>query len=60
VKEVGPERILFGSDIPFGTTKRELDKILALNINDQDKGLILSENLRRLTGLEPLKKETYR
>jgi predicted TIM-barrel fold metal-dependent hydrolase len=57
VKEVGAERILFGSDIPFGTMRSELDKILALNISDKEKALILSGNLRRLAGIENLRPE---
>lgn len=51
VKEIGPERILFGSDIPFGQMKNELNKILSLPISDDDKELILSKNVRRLIGL---------
>jgi predicted TIM-barrel fold metal-dependent hydrolase len=52
VKEIGPERILFASDIPFGTMKNELNKVLSLPIGDADKELILSKNLKRLIGLD--------
>ena len=48
VEKIGRERILFGSDIPFGTMKRELEKILSLPIGDDEKECILSKNL---TGL---------
>jgi len=51
VKEIGPERILFGSDIPFSTMKSELGKIQALDIPDEEKALILSGNVKRLTGI---------
>ncbi|MBN1255052.1 MAG: amidohydrolase family protein [Deltaproteobacteria bacterium] len=51
VKEIGPERILFGSDIPFGTMKNELNKVLSLPIGDEEKELILSKNIKRLIGL---------
>ena len=54
IKEVGHERILFGSDIPFGTMKWELEKVLSLPIGDDKKELILSKNLRRLIGLEQI------
>lgn len=37
VGTIGKERILFGSDIPFGTMKRELEKILSLPIGDDEK-----------------------
>jgi predicted TIM-barrel fold metal-dependent hydrolase len=51
VKEIGPERILFASDIPFGTMQNELNKVLSLPIKDAEKELILSKNLKRLIGL---------
>jgi hypothetical protein len=51
IEKIGHERILFGSDIPFGTMKRELEKVLSLPIGDDKKEQILSKNLRRLIGL---------
>jgi predicted TIM-barrel fold metal-dependent hydrolase len=50
IGKIGKERILFGSDIPFGTMKRELEKILSLPIGDGEREWILSKNLRRLIG----------
>jgi predicted TIM-barrel fold metal-dependent hydrolase len=52
VKEIGPERLLFGSDIPFGTMKNELNKVLSLPIGDTEKELILSKNVKKLIGLD--------
>jgi hypothetical protein len=52
VKEIGPERILFASDIPFGTMKNELNKVLSLPIGDAEKELVLSKNVKRLIGLD--------
>jgi len=52
IKEIGHERILFGSDIPFGTMKWELEKVLSLPIEDHKKESILSKNLKRLIGLK--------
>ncbi len=52
VKEIGPERILFASDIPFGQMKSELHKVLSLPIGDAEKELILSKNVKRLIGLD--------
>jgi len=49
--KIGYERILFGSDIPFGTMKSELEKVLSLPIGDDKKEWILSKNLKRLIGL---------
>ncbi len=48
VEKIGKERILFGSDIPFGRMKQELEKILSLSIGDAEKEWILSKNLKRL------------
>jgi predicted TIM-barrel fold metal-dependent hydrolase len=51
LNEIGPERIIFGSDIPFGTMKRELNKILYLAAGDREKEMMLSENIKRLTSV---------
>jgi uncharacterized protein len=51
VKTVGPQRILFGSDIPFGAMRSELSKVMGLDIADADKELILSGNIIRLAKL---------
>jgi predicted TIM-barrel fold metal-dependent hydrolase len=48
IEKIGPERIIFGSDIPFGTMKNELEKILSLKLRTNEKELVLSENLKRL------------
>jgi predicted TIM-barrel fold metal-dependent hydrolase len=52
VKEIGAERVLFASDIPFGTMETELTKVLSLPIKDDEKELILSKNVKRLIDLE--------
>lgn len=51
IDRIGSERVLFGSDIPFGTMKNELRKILSLPFGDREKERILSGNVKRLTGL---------
>jgi predicted TIM-barrel fold metal-dependent hydrolase len=51
IETIGHERILFGSDIPFGTMQGELQKILSLPIGDGLKEFILSKNLKRLIRL---------
>ncbi len=51
VKTIGPERILFGSDVPFGDMKSELSKVLTLPVSNADKESILSRNIIRLTHL---------
>ncbi|MCX7858413.1 MAG: amidohydrolase family protein [Deltaproteobacteria bacterium] len=47
---LGPERILFASDVPFGRMETELDKVLSLPLSHREKSLILSGNFIRLTG----------
>jgi uncharacterized protein len=51
VETIGPERILFAADVPFGDMTNELSKVLALPISDSDKELILSKNIIRLAKL---------
>ncbi len=51
VRTIGPERVIFGSDVPFGTMRSELAKITDLSISDPDKELILSLNIIRLARL---------
>ncbi|MBW1721644.1 MAG: amidohydrolase family protein [Deltaproteobacteria bacterium] len=51
-RRIGPERILFGSDVPFGTMERELQKVLSLPLGEEAKEKILGENLRRLIRME--------
>jgi hypothetical protein len=44
----GPERLIFGSDYPFGTPSGSRQKILDLNLSEADQRLIFSENITRL------------
>jgi uncharacterized protein len=53
VQEVGAERVIFGSDVPFGTMATELRKVLSLTLSDREREAILGGNIRRLTGLAP-------
>ena len=52
IESIGHERILFGSDIPFGTMKWELKKVLSLSIADDKKEWIFSKNLKKLIRLK--------
>ncbi|HNR13360.1 MAG TPA: amidohydrolase family protein [Thermodesulfobacteriota bacterium] len=58
VQTIGPERILFGSDIPFGTMKNELEKVLELKIGEASQELILAGNLKRLIRLHDISSPT--
>lgn len=48
VRELGAERIVFGSHLPSRSLGTELGKIIGANITEQDKRKILGENYRRL------------
>ena len=52
VEAIGPERVLFAADVPFGDMTSELSKVLALPIPDSEKELILSKNIIRLAKLK--------
>jgi predicted TIM-barrel fold metal-dependent hydrolase len=54
VRELGPERIVFGSHLPSRSLGTELGKIVGAELSDRDKGLILGENYRQL--LRPILK----
>ena len=48
VRELGAERIVFGSHLPSRSLGTELSKVIAANISEADKRLILGENFRKL------------
>lgn len=48
VRELGAERIIFGSHLPSRSLGTELGKIIGANISDDDRHLILGGNFRRL------------
>lgn len=51
VAELGPERILFGTDMPLLDPHTQLAKVTGADISDEDKRLILGGNVARLLGL---------
>jgi len=51
VKELGAERILFGTDTPFSAYTVEMAKIEALDIPEEDKGKILGRNALKLLNI---------
>jgi predicted TIM-barrel fold metal-dependent hydrolase len=51
IEKIGHERILFGSNILFGTMKWELEKIFSLPIGDDKREWMLFKNLQRLIRL---------
>jgi hypothetical protein len=45
---VGPERLIMGSDTPYNTPKLELEKLLKLDLSEDEMELILSKNIESL------------
>ncbi|WP_166830491.1 amidohydrolase family protein [Thalassoroseus pseudoceratinae] len=50
VRDLGAERIIFGSHLPSRSLGTELSKVIAADITEADKKLILGENFRQLLG----------
>jgi|Deesub1362A_J573_1020465.scaffolds.fasta_scaffold00274_53 predicted TIM-barrel fold metal-dependent hydrolase len=48
VEEVGAERVLFGSDVPFGSIESEIRKIWELELVRGELRLLLKENVEKL------------
>lgn len=46
----GAERLLFGSDFPFGDPRREIGKIYDLDISEKARDKILGGNFLRVMG----------
>jgi len=52
VETIGPGRVLFGSDVPFGSMRSELDKVLSLSVSHEDKEMLLFKNIIELAKLD--------
>jgi len=52
LERFGEDRLIFGSDFPFGHPRRELDKIRELQIPESTREKILHKNIRRLLELD--------
>lgn len=50
-KEIGSDRIIFGSDSPINNPLHEIKKIQVAKISEEDKRKILGENIARILGL---------
>ena len=59
LKRYGEDRLLFGSDFPFGHPRRELDKICDLDLPGDSLEKILHGNIRRLLGLDEDLKQPF-
>ena len=48
LKRYGPERLIFGSDFPFGNPSSELNKVRSLNLDPEVERAVLGGNFARL------------
>ncbi len=48
INKVGAERIIFGSDYPWGSPGHDLDRFMGMEIEGQQKNMILGENAIRI------------
>lgn len=51
VKNHGAEKILFGTDSPWSSGKKELEKLYALDLSEETKNQIAGLNAKRILGL---------
>ena len=49
VRELGSQRVVFGSDVPGRSFSSQLAKVHGAAVSDADKQLIFSGNLQRIT-----------
>jgi predicted TIM-barrel fold metal-dependent hydrolase len=52
VRELGPDRVIFGSDAGGRSFASQLAKVTSADLPDADRRLILGDNLRRI--LQPI------
>lgn len=51
VREVGPERVLYGSDSPFYASTQQIGRVALARISEKDKRRILGLNAARIFGV---------
>jgi len=49
---VGADRVVYGSDMPFGIPQIEMMKVRVCDITPEEKDLVLGESMARILGLE--------
>lgn len=51
IRQLGTDRVMFGSDFPMWTPKKELETFFSLGFTEEERRRILSENARTVFGL---------
>ena len=52
IRAYGADRVLFGTDYPLWSPKKEMEDFLELGLDDDEKKLILSENAKKVYKIE--------
>ena len=52
VRRVGADRVIYGSDTPFGIPEVEMLKVRVADISAEEKRMVLGDNMARILGLE--------
>jgi predicted TIM-barrel fold metal-dependent hydrolase len=48
INEIGADKVIFGSDFPWGSPIHDLKRIMNLKLTDEQKKLIFSENTKKI------------
>ncbi|HEY5562366.1 MAG TPA: amidohydrolase family protein [Clostridiaceae bacterium] len=48
INEIGADKVIFGSDFPWGSPIPDLKRVMKLKLTDEQKRLIFSENTKRI------------
>ena len=51
IDQIGPDRLLFGTDFPMWSPKEELERFLALDLDESSRQKILYDNFMNLLHL---------
>ena len=51
IRDLGTDRVLFGTDYPMWEPKKEVDTFFSMGLTEQENRQILSENAKRVFGL---------
>jgi hypothetical protein len=55
INTIGADRVIFGSDYPWGSPKHDLDRIMRLRLSDEQREMILGLNAARVFKLDMVK-----
>ncbi len=52
IRRYGADKVLFGTDYPMWSPKKELERFMSLNLTNEEKEMILSENAKTIYGIK--------